>query len=386
MILRRASLVLALALLTWGTAFAGEAASRPILPKEFGGWQMSGHARTSQDPAVADALNAALLKEYGFTDFASASYIRDDGRKLTIKAARFTDATGAYGAFTYYKLPQMLPEEIGDQGASLNDRVLFYRGNVLVDAVFEKLSAMSAAELRELASLLPLPAGGSRNSPSLPGYLPAQSRVSNSIRYVVGPVGLAKTNAPLPAQLIDFGEGAEVALATYNTSGGEATLMVISYPTPQIAASSLRRLDAARQQSAQAQSKNATLMSIGPYWDRRTGPIVVVAAGPLSKSEATSLLASVNYDADVTWNENTYLDKKNNLANLLVNVIILCGIIVGLMLVAGVAFGGVRVLARRVLPERMLQRREGMEFIELHLSESAEEPPDSNVSSSIKAV
>jgi hypothetical protein len=347
---------------------------------------MSGHTRTSQDPAVADALNAALLKEYGFTDFASASYIRDDGRKLTIKAARFTDATGAYGAFTYYKLPQMLPEEIGDQGASLNDRVLFYRGNVLVDAVFEKLSAMSAAELRELASLLPLPAGGSRNSPSLPGYLPAQSRVSNSIRYVVGPVGLAKTNAPLPAQLIDFGEGAEVALATYNTSGGEATLMVISYPTPQIAASSLRRLDAARQQSAQAQSRNATLMSIGPYWDRRTGPIVVVAAGPLSKSEATSLLASVNYDADVTWNENTYLDKKNNLANLLVNVIILCGIIVGLMLVAGVAFGGVRVLARRVLPERMLQRREGMEFIELHLSESAEEPPDSNVSSSIKAV
>jgi Family of unknown function (DUF6599) len=373
MILRRVSLVLALALLPWGAAFAANPES-PILPKEFGGWQMSGHARTSQDPEVADALNAALLKEYGFTDFASATYTREDGRRLRIKAARFADATGAYGAFTYYRLPQMLPEEIGDKAASLNNRVLFYRGNILVDAVFQQLSAMSAAELRELAGLLPLAAGGSRNAPSLPGYLPAQSRVSNSIRYVVGPVGLAKSNAPIPAQLVNFGEGAEVALARYNSSGGEATLMVISYPTPQIAAASLHRLDAARPQNTTAQSSNAST-GIGPYWDRRTGPIVVVASGAVSQSEATSLLASVNYDADVTWNENTYQDKKNNLANLLVNVIILCGIIVGLMLVAGIAFGGVRVLIRKIVPERVWHRREEVEFIALHLSDTPSKPP-----------
>jgi hypothetical protein len=373
MILRRVSLVLALALLPWGAAFAANPES-PILPKEFGGWQMSGHARTSQDPEVADALNAALLKEYGFTDFASATYTREDGRRLRIKAARFADATGAYGAFTYYRLPQMLPEEIGDKAASLNNRVLFYRGNILVDAVFQQLSAMSAAELRELAGLLPLAAGGSRNAPSLPGYLPAQSRVSNSIRYVVGPVGLAKSNAPIPAQLVNFGEGAEVALARYNSSGGEATLMVISYPTPQIAAASLHRLDAARPQNTTAQSSNAST-GIGPYWDRRTGPIVVVASGAVSQSEATSLLASVNYDADVTWNENTYQDKKNNLANLLVNVIILCGIIVGLMLVAGIAFGGVRVLIRKIVPERVWHRREEVEFIALHLSDAPSKPP-----------
>ena len=69
----------------------------------------------SNDPAVADPANAALLKEYGFTDFESATYTREDGRKLTLKAARFADASGAYGAFTYYKLPQMLKETIPDQ-------------------------------------------------------------------------------------------------------------------------------------------------------------------------------------------------------------------------------------------------------------------------------
>ena len=90
-----------------------------LLPKQFAGWQQSGTPRTSQDPAVADPVNASLLKEYGFTDFESASYARDDGRKLTIKAIRFPDASGAYGAFTYYRAAGMPEEKIGDQGASL---------------------------------------------------------------------------------------------------------------------------------------------------------------------------------------------------------------------------------------------------------------------------
>jgi hypothetical protein len=94
----------------------------------------------------------------------------------------------------------------------------------------------------------------------------------------------------------------------------------------------------------------------------------------------------VNYDADVTWNQNTYFTKKDNIANLLVNVIILCGIIGGLAIVAGIAFGGIRVLIRKLLPEQMLHRREEMEFISLHLSERRNEPPDSGVSSSIGAV
>ncbi len=147
------------------SAFAGEGPRAPLLPKQFGGWQISGAAKPSTDPALADPINPALLKEYGFTDFESANYVRDDGRKLSVKAARFNDATGAYGAFTFYRMPQMIVEKIGDQGTSLNERVLFLRGNILVDAVFARLSAMSAAELRELASNLPLPPGNAANAP-----------------------------------------------------------------------------------------------------------------------------------------------------------------------------------------------------------------------------
>ncbi len=372
-----------------GVGWARETASSSI-PKQFGGWQMSGSSRTSDDPAIADPVNAAVLKEYGFTAFESATYTRDDGRKLSLKAAHFADASGAYGAYTYYKTKAMLIEKIGDGAASLNERVLFYRGNILVDAIFQKLSAMSAAELRELADGLPLPPGNTRNLPGLPAYLPTQSYVKNSAKYVVGPAALEHVAAPLPSELVDFNAGAEVVVGNYNSSGGEATLLLISYPTPQIAADHLRRIDAARshnpQSSGGAPSANTNAILQDPIFDKRTGPIVAVVAGPISQTEAGSLLASVNYDANVTWNENTYFTKRDNLANLLVNVIILCFIIIGFALVAGVAFGGIRILAKRLFPERGFEQAQNREFISLHLSETSPEPVNDAVNPSIKAV
>src|SRR4051794_31549819 len=81
-----------------GSAFEAPAAapaapttsvSSAILPPQFAGWHISGASRTSKDPAVADSVNAALLKEYGLTDFESGTYTRDDGRKVALKAIRF---------------------------------------------------------------------------------------------------------------------------------------------------------------------------------------------------------------------------------------------------------------------------------------------------------
>jgi hypothetical protein len=282
----------------------------------------------------------------------------------------------------------MLSEQIGDGAASMNERVLLYRGNIVVDAVFQKLSAMSAAELRELADGFPLPTGNTRNLPDLPAYLPKQSYVKNTAKYVVGPAALQKVNSPLPSELVDFTLGAEVVLGNYNASSGEATLMLISYPTPQIAADHLRRIDAARPRSSQLPDGSpmaAGTILQGPIFDKRTGPMVVIAAGPLSPDEAKALLASVNYDANVTWNENTSFGKGASMAKLVMNGIILSLVIAGLALVAGVAFGGLRILAQRLFPGRGFDRPQSREFISLRLSETVPEPLSDGVSPSIKA-
>lgn len=342
----------------------------PFLPQAFGGWQMQASPHISKDPAVADPSNAAVLKEYRFTDFASASYTRDDGRTLKIRAARFADASGAFGAYTFYLQPEMNREQIGDQGASFGGkRVLFYRGDVLVDAVFSQESAMSGAELRELAGDLPRPAGTAGNLPSFIEFMPRRGYIANSQKYVMGPAALASLAAPVSAGLVDFGASSEVSLGRYNTPSGEATLMLISFPTPQLAADHLRRIDTVEHQ-ASSQAGVALINSAGPLSYKRTGPLLAIVAGPVSESDAKSLLGSVNYEAMVTWNEPSDQHDVKDLYLLIVNVVIICAIIGGLAIVAGVAFGGFRILMKRWFPDKVFDRPEQMEFISLHLTET----------------
>lgn len=364
-----------LAAVTAGWAAAPPSAS--FLPEQFAGWQRAGTSAVTSDAAAADPVNAAVLKEFGFKDFQPATFVREDGRKLTVKAARFVDASGAFGAFTFYRLPQMRTEEIGDVGVSLNNRVLFSRGNILIDAVFSKPSAMSAAELRELASALPRPASDAQKLPDLPGYLPKSKYVENSAKYVVGPLALPQATTALTPELVDFNAGAEVVTANFTTETSPATLILISYPTPQIAAEHLRRIEAAH--GAEGASAQPALFS------KRTGPLVVVATGSISEADARSLLAQVNYEADVTWNEKT-ATKKDNLANLLVNIIVLCAIMVGLMLVAGLGFGGARILLGRVFASRRGGQGGGEDFISLGLEESAPNRMESPLSSTLPSV
>src|SRR3984957_237928 len=347
-------------------------ASVVVLPAEFAGWHLKDEIVNSNDPAAADATNAPVLKEYGFERLEKATYTRDDGRTLTIRAAVFADASGAYGAFTYYHSDDMGEETIGAQGAFLNNRVLFCQGNVLIDAVFDKMSVMSASQLRQLAGLLPQIEGNKGKDPLLPSRLPKRagdvSLERNTTKYILGPAALDRIGSPLPASLVDFKSDAEVAIARYGVNAGDATLMLIEYPNSQIAAERLRQIDASHQVTSQ-QPGVTPILDVGPFFDTRTGPIVVIAAGPLSRNEARALMSSISYDADVTWNENTYVSKKDNLANFLFNAIILCGVVVGLALVAGVAFGGLRLLIKRLFPDSVFDRPEVVEFISLHLEE-----------------
>lgn len=363
------------AILFTAAAFTAPAApsAPPILPKQFAAWQVQGASQSSKDASVADPTNAALLKEYGFSDVESATYKSDDGRTLKIRAARFTDASGAFGAYTLYLQPGMAREEIGDQGASAGPRVLFYRGHILVDAVFSELSVMSAASLRELAGALPRPAGNAANLPPILAFMPHHGYQANTEKYAEGPLALAAIQSPVPPDLVDFAANPEVVLGDYSTAGAPATLMLIEYPTPALAAAHMRSIAAANH-APEPQAGVQSVENIGPYFAKRTGPILAIAAGSISQSDAQILLGAVNYEASVTWNENTYFDKKNNIANLLVNIILLCILVGAISLAAGVAFGGARVLLRRYFPGPVFGSAEQTEFISLDLSDPSSAP------------
>ena len=332
---------------------AASSSTGTILPSTFNGWELQKSSlKRGTDPASADGPDAAVLKEYGFANFEAGVYTRN-GRKMQIKAARFNDASGAFGAFTYYLEPQMLNEDIGDRGASNNKRILFSRGNLLVEATLEQVTAMSAADLRALAEALPKVKGNIAALPTVTGHLPKQSMVAHSMRYIEGPVALERLGVPIPPSLVNFDMGPEVAFAKYRSSNGQANMTIISYPTPQIAAERLKAFQSAGLP--------------GAFYFKRTGPLLAAVNGNIPEGEAQSLLASVNYDADVTWNQPTKLNPKDDPYKFIFALIMLIVIVVAAALVFGLFFGGFRVLARKLLPNRVFGRPEDVEIIQLNL-------------------
>ncbi len=324
-----------------------------LLPHTFSGWQAETQTiKTGTDPAAVDPADFPVLKEYGFADSESATYSRN-GREMQVKAARFGDASGAYGAFTYYVQPQMRVETIGDAGASNNSRILFYKGNILVDVALQQVTAMTGADLRSLAEALPRPRGNIAVLPTLPRNLPEQSREPNTSRYIVGPEALSRLAVPIPAQLVDFSKSPEIVMARYRSSAGEGELTIVGYPTPQIA----------RDRIAAMQSAS---LSGGPFYFKRSGPFVAVVNGSIPSDEAQALLASVNYDADVTWNQPIKKPQEDR-AGFIVALVLLCVIAVMAALIFGFAFGGLRLLIARFYPNKVFDRPESVDFIRLDL-------------------
>jgi hypothetical protein len=341
-------------LITLFGAVTYAAGAENILPKSFAGWTQTAAVTTTIQSGQADAANAVVLNEYGFTGSETATYTRPDGRTLTITGSRFKDATGAYGAFTFYRDPAMKVERIGTKAASANERILFFRSNVVVDAKFDRITGMSGAELRELAGMLPEAPANAANLPNLPEYLPKQGVVENSAKYILGPQALAATKTPLSAELVGFATEPEILTQNYTTADGPVTLMLVQYPTPQIAIERLRAFQ-------------ASIDSGKTFAARRTGPIIVAESGNVASGEAKALLNSVNYEAEVTWNEATTLAKRDNIGNLLVAVFGLIGILLVFGLIFGVFFGGIRVLLTRYFPGTMFDLPENVDILQLHL-------------------
>lgn len=273
---------------------------RPLLPQVFAGWVQDGAPATLADAAQADGANAAALKEYGFINGLNATYKRD-GETLTIKALRFGDLSGAYGAYSFYRGNNWPKEEIGTGAASNHNRVLFWKGNTVVDAVFSHVSPESAGELRDLAKGLPAIQGTKALVPPILATLPRKSMDPQTTHYAEGPVGYAGSGGVLPPQLVAFDREAEAVTANYTLSSGPATLTLINYPTPQMAIAQEKAISDYIHSGKNAQPAfpqplaDSDQASLGV---RRSGPVVAIVSGDAIPDESQRLLQMVHYESE----------------------------------------------------------------------------------------
>lgn len=319
---------------------AASAAARPALPN-FDGWQKAKSSVADKPGWGLTANDAEVMRELGLSWIERDTY-QFNGRAIQVQGYRFGDPGGAYGAFTYFRPDNFHAFDIGqprDQAASGNTSILFTRGDWLIRVQMDQLTAMTASQMRQLAQNLTATAGADQ-LPSLPFYLPRKGLQANSLHFVRGPVGFAAACQWVPTAGLGFDQDAQAVVASYDfgpdLNGAESTaqLVILSYPTPQMARTHFAEL---QQQGLQA---------------RRSGPLVaVVRATPAAAPQAAALLTQINWDAEITLVPPTPLGL-TGLPALILGIFVLCALIMGVAILVGLLSGALWNWVDRFLPER----------------------------------
>jgi hypothetical protein len=209
--------------------------------------------------------------------------------------------------------------------------------------------------------------------PPIRNYLPSEGRIFGSEKYAFGPIAFQSAAAMLErgefaslSSEAGFSSGAEAMFARYRTGKNDAVLLLIEYPTPQLAEQHLHHLE--QTLSASAKQAGATI--------ERKASLLSLVLKPSSTAYGESLRNSVNYETQVTWNEPTHTITDPPWATILGKIIIITMLFMVVAVVLGAAFGGVRVLTKMFLPGKVFDRPERMEVLQLGLSGKRIDPRD----------
>ncbi len=292
--------------------------SAAIFPDQVGAFKKGA-------PKTIGIPDQALYDEFGLDATEAAEYTAP-GKRFLATAWRLHDPTGALALFESRRPPGAAPAAITKLSCSTSDGIIFAFGNY----VFQLTGAVpEMPALKELYGHLPKLDQSAL--PVLMTYLPPETLIPNSERYIVGPVSLQRYAPRISPSAAAFHLGPEAHLGRYRTPKGSMTLVIFAYPTPAMA----------RERSDEFQKIPDTLV-------RRVGSLAAVILNPPDLDAAERLLAKVHYDQNLTWNEKVPTNEAKGMAKMLVNVFVLAGVLLLLCVITGIGFGGFRVLARRM--------------------------------------
>jgi hypothetical protein len=314
----------------------------------------------NRDSQVRAGL-APVTKESGFTGLSTQTYEYGDGKGSQMILYAYRDSSGAYQDYTFLRAQP--PNATNPANAML------VKGNLVL---WISANAILLPEDRMAVATWLQSISDGVASPPIAAYLPDRSRVGLTERYALGPVAFRQAatelDRPEVAGLVDvagFDSHAEAMFAKYKSGKDEATLLLIEYPTPQLAELHLRHLQRALHEA-----------KLGTSSVERKGSLLSIVLETTSAEYAEKLRGAINYETEVTWNEPSTTATDPPITSTLVKIIIATMVLMGMAFVLGLAFGGVRVITKRLFPGKVFDRPAQMEVLQLGLSGKPIDPRD----------
>ncbi len=335
---------------------SAQGALERVFPERFGRW----NAVSSPIKIKTDEGQAQVFAESGLKNWLAEEY-SDGTEKVGVTLRQFRDPSGAYEAYTAEFGPHMHPSTIGGPSAIDQERLLLLLGNLILE-VRPPLNP-TTDELQQLAAMV---RKHSEQTPLPPirTYLPSGFS-DGTQRYALGPAALRNALDALKHEeftnLVSeagFASGAEAMIAEYRNGKDSAGLLLIEYPTPQLAEQHLRHLE----QALSPATKRA-----GTTIERKASLLSLVLK-PSSAAYGDALRSALNYETEVTWHEPRHTITDPPWVTILARIFLVTGLFMVVAVVLGAAFGGVRVVTKIFFPGRVFDRPEQMDILQLGLS------------------
>lgn len=342
------------------------AAAQGILPVSFAGWAATANA-TNVAPSSLDSLlgpDATAFREYAVKSAEQRPYTQGN-QTASITLYRLRDPSSAYGAYTFLRNDSMNVASLGSYASVSSDRALIVVGEMLLDVVAQpKQARPSDADLKQLADDLNKKADHTPY-PFIGEHLPDKGRLRDSERYVIGPLGLAHFVPLGTDDWMGYDYSAETILAKYQGVGGNnETLIVTSYPTQQVAAKKFAEILRRFTFDPPGGVQPGQIVLFG----KRVSSYVAVVVGAPSRAAADKILDQVGYESNVTWNEPKQSYTEPGINTMIVEAFLGTGVIMLFAIAAGIGFGGVRLLAKVFLPNKIFDREKQIEILQLGIA------------------
>lgn len=357
---------LLLALAAAPRASAQQKLAGRVFPQHFGSWT----ANCGGDEAVVAPFAgfAGVQKEAGLAGVDFCDYV-SGSNKIHVHLDQYRDPSSAYEVYTSLLTMDMHPSTVWGPSAINKDHLYMMIGNTILDVRGSENA--SAGDLTLLGKAVQ--AHVDRTPlPPIRTYLP-QGLMDGSQRYALGPAGFQGAFSSLKrdefasmANEVGFASGAEAMIAEYRRGNDSAGLLLLEYPTPQLAEQHLHHLEEVI--PAAARQAGTTI--------ERKASLLTVVLNPTSKEFGDNLRASVNYETAVTWHQPTHTITDPPWATILGKIFFATALFMVVATVLGIAFGGVRVITKRFFPGKVFDRPEQMEVLQLGLSGKRIDPRD----------
>ncbi len=358
--MRRPLLALVFVLMLAIAAGATPAAAQGVLPSSFAGWSSTAPSTIQQDAAMDQTLgaDAPIFHEYSVHSIEHGTYTKG-AQSTAITLYTMRDPSSAYGAYTYLRTDALTPIALGSFGCASHDRALIVVGSFLLD-ITGNPGRPSDTDLKQLADTLDKYADKTA-FPTVGEYLPEEGRVRRSEHYVLGPQGLSHFVPLGTDDWIGFNKTGEVIIGRYHLDGHDENLLIASYLTQQIAAERfqvmLRRFT--------FDPPGAVPPGQTVLFGKRSASIIAIVQGATSREEADKLLDQIKFESQVTWSEPKQTLTDPTIGGIVVGAMVGTGVLMMLAFAAGVGFGGLRVLFKIFLPNKVFDREKEIEILQL---------------------